>query len=183
MFAYCNFTREPGADFEVSGRRFGVFAHDWRREPPSVWLDALAEREFDNALNTRGLAPPPPPLLVLSRAEFLEAVKHALRGYARPEELARNPLTRSRLTASAGHEPAAVLRGLIHEAVESLRGLPRDEKLFDALWLTYIEPAPTQEAAAERLGVPFNTYRYRLARGQERVGEWLWNRELADTDH
>ena len=38
------------------------------------------------------------------------------------------------------------------------------------------EPAVTQEAAAERL--PFSTYRYHLARGEDRVVEWLWNLEL-----
>ena len=33
-----NFPRAPEADFEVGGRRYGVFAHDWRVEPPADWM-------------------------------------------------------------------------------------------------------------------------------------------------
>jgi hypothetical protein len=181
MFAYCNFTREPGADFTVAGRRFGVFAHDWRREPPLTWLDALAERDFDSA---QGLdeQPAKPPLLVLSKAEFDKAVKHALRCYAQPDSLVGNPLTRSRLTVASELDPAASLVQLLRQAVEALHGGPREEKLYRALFLTYIEPAPTQEAAAERLRLPFNTYRYQLSRGIERVSDWLWAREIAASD-
>ena len=36
----------------------------------------------------------------------------------------------------------------------------------------------TQERVAEELGLPFNTYRYHLARGTDRVVEALWQREL-----
>lgn len=31
MMSYIDFARAPEADFEVGGRRYGVFAHDWRR--------------------------------------------------------------------------------------------------------------------------------------------------------
>lgn len=40
------FTRLPAADFSVGERRYGVFAHDWRAEPPQAWLAALAEQEL-----------------------------------------------------------------------------------------------------------------------------------------
>jgi hypothetical protein len=43
---------------------------------------------------------------------------------------------------------------------------------------TYLRPAATQEAAADALGLPFSTYRGHLARGIERVIDWLWQREL-----
>jgi hypothetical protein len=46
---------------------------------------------------------------------------------------------------------------------------------------TYFQPAATQESAAERLGLPFSTYRYHLARGIERMVEWLWTLELRGT--
>ena len=39
---------------------------------------------------------------------------------------------------------------------------------------TYLQPAPSQEAAAEALGLPFSTYRYHLAGGLARVAEALW---------
>ncbi len=47
-----------------------------------------------------------------------------------------------------------------------------------ALDRTYLRPAPTQEAAADLLGLPFSTYRGHLTRGVERVVDWLWQREL-----
>jgi hypothetical protein len=36
--------------------------------------------------------------------------------------------------------------------------------------------------AAERLGLPFSTYRYHLAGGLRRVTERLWRRELYGDD-
>ena len=66
----------------------------------------------------------------------------------------------------------------MHEAVDALRADPRGEKLVRALDRTYLRPAPTQEAAAELLGLPFSTYRGHLTRGLERVVDWLWQREL-----
>jgi hypothetical protein len=67
---------------------------------------------------------------------------------------------------------------LLRQAVEALRGTPRDEKLYRALQRTYLQPAATQELAAEALGLPFSTYRYHLARGIDRVTQSLWRREL-----
>ena len=71
---------------------------------------------------------------------------------------------------------------MLREAVTTLTSTPKDAKLHRALWHTYFEPAPTQEQAAELLGLPFNTYRYQLAKGIERIIEWLWQRELAKTE-
>ena len=76
-----------------------------------------------------------------------------------------------------GPAPEA-LRELVEQAVDELRADPRDEKLVRALDRTYLRPAPTQEAAAELLGLPFSTYRGHLTRGVERVVEWFWQREL-----
>ena len=63
-----------------------------------------------------------------------------------------------------------------------LRAGPRGERLYQALARTYFEPAATQELAAERLGLPFSTYRYQLAGGIRRVTERLWQRELHGDD-
>ena len=121
-----------------------------------------------------------PSLLVLSQPEFADAVRKALRDYAHTDELATNPLMQSR--PGRGCRPAGLLaealRALIREAVASLAENPKDIKFHRAIWHTYIEPAPTQERAAELLGLPFNTYRYHLANGIERITDWLWQREL-----
>ena len=79
-----------------------------------------------------------------------------------------------------GSTPAkpAVLRDALREAAETLKGPPRDEKFYEALDLTFLRPAPTQEAAAERLGLPFGTYRYRLSTAIDRVIDLMWEQEL-----
>jgi len=120
------------------------------------------------------------PLLVLSRAEFEDAVRQALRGFGRSDVLAANPLVRSRLAAERanGVPNAATLQALIRESAAELRADPKAEKLYRALDCTYLQPAATQELAAERLGLPFNTYRYQLAAAIKRVTESLWHREL-----
>jgi hypothetical protein len=118
--------------------------------------------------------------MVLSQPEFAEAVRQALRDYSRPEALATNPLLRSRLLVET-NRPAptsADLQRLIEQATQTLRGNPKDEKLSNALYRTYLHPAPTQGAAAELLGLPFSTYRYHLTKGIRWVTDWLWQREL-----
>ena len=74
------------------------------------------------------------------------------------------------------------LQALIRDAADSLRSNPRDEKLYRALLETYLKPAPSQERAAERLRLPFSTYRYHLGKGLARVTEWLWAKELHGPD-
>lgn len=39
--------RFPAADFTVGERRYGMFMHDWRAQPPQAWLEAMAEHEVD----------------------------------------------------------------------------------------------------------------------------------------
>jgi long-chain acyl-CoA synthetase len=42
-----------------------------------------------------------------------------------------------------------------------------------------LQPAPTQEVAAELLDLPFSTYRRHLKSAIERLTEVLWNQELS----
>jgi hypothetical protein len=167
-FTGLNWPRAPEADFTVGGRCYGVFAHDWRVGPATTWM--ARERPtmpFDPAYRAA------PALPGFSRDAFVAAVRQALRDYTRPDRLAANPLLRAR---QVGGTPDA-LRERLREAAETLTTNPRDIKLHRALWHTYFAPAPTQEAAAELLGLPFNTYRYQLANGIARIAEWLWQRE------
>ena len=75
-------------------------------------------------------------------------------------------------------ERVPVLQDLLKEAVASLENTPRDSKLYRAVLHTYLDPAPTQEAAAEMLDLPFSTYRRHLKAGIDRVGETLWHMEI-----
>lgn len=182
VFAYADLTRLPEADFEIDGRRYGVYGHNWRSVPPTQWLALLAERETGRG----GEIPKPVPvesLVVLSEPEFAAAVRDALRDFNRPDSLSLNPLVQSRLImelhAGANRlERAARLQNLIQSSVEHLKSSPRELKFYRALYRTYLQPAETQEQAAELLDLPFSTYRRHLKTGIDRVIEILWQREL-----
>ncbi|GAA3220600.1 ATP-binding protein [Nonomuraea helvata] len=156
---------------------YTLFAHDWRALPAQVWLERLMSADTPtDATSVRE-----PELAVLSQAEFTEAVRKALRHLSRTSELAANPLVRSRLVA--GHsDPVQALRRRLEEAIHTLGQDARASKLHRALDTTYLRGAPTQEAAAERLGLPFTTYRRHLTSGVERICEELWQRELYGTN-
>jgi hypothetical protein len=184
-FAAADLPRAAGADFWVGGRRYGLFAHDFRQVP----VDALLELVTERALAQDVTPSPPtvkPPLLVLSQPEFDDAVRQALRDLRRPDLLSRNPLLRTRLVRDrAGDEEpgAATLEALVAAAVETLREHPRDDKLWRAVERTYVRPAATQERAAAALGLPFSTYRRHLTQGVDRVVAWLWDQEVYGSEH
>jgi hypothetical protein len=179
--------RVPGADFVVGGRSYAIFLKDWRRLPPAAWLERLAE----NAAGLPAAAEATPasvdPPVALSLEGFADAVRGALRHFARPHALRKSPLLRSRLVldrASAQTTPEeriVALQRILRDAAESLRADPRGFQRFQALDRTYFHPAASQEDAAEDLGRPFSTYRYHLTRGVAEVIDLLWHRELGDT--
>jgi hypothetical protein len=147
-----------------------------------TWLDVLAEREMEMEVQ----APPPRavPLVVLSRPDFEQAVREALRALTQPAALETNPLLRSRLivdqvgSSASTPERVVALRGMLRDAVRSLGSTPRQAKLQRALHHTYIQPAPTQDQAAELLDLPFSTYRRHLTAGVAAVVDLLWQHEV-----
>jgi hypothetical protein len=185
MFAYADLSRLPEADFTVGGKHYGVYGHDWRVLSPAAWQELLAKREIAASAQAPMPSSVSEPILVLSQAEFMEAVQHALRHLTSPNILQQNPLLRSRLIVEQTLDKADIsqrieaMRSLVKEMVESLRSAPRDEKLYRALDRTYLHPAPTQEQAAELLDLPFSTYRRHLKTGVERVTNMLWQREIS----
>ena len=117
---------------------------------------------------------------MLARADFENAVKDALRHYTQADLLAENALLRTRLLTSS--KPGAAtpqgLRILLAETAKALFAGERDQRLYHVLDLTYLNPAPKQETAANRLGLSYSTYRRHLTAGVERLTEWLWKQEL-----
>jgi TolB-like protein/Flp pilus assembly protein TadD len=115
----------------------------------------------------------------LTRTEFDSALKDALRHYTRADLLAGNPLLQSQTMKRQGSAAGSAqdLRTMLVETAETLFANTRDQKLYRVLDLTYFNPAPKQEAAADRLGLAFSTYRRYLGIGVERVAEWLWRLE------
>ena len=183
ILSYAELTRYPEADFEVSGKRYGIYGHDWRVMTPATWIARLAEKE----LGATGQTASPQtvePIISLSHDDFRNVVKQALQEFARPGGLTGNSLLRSRLVSEAAdkgsRERSEILKSKIREAAEALRVHPRDEKLFRAIECTYLHPAPTQEAAAELLDLPFSTYRRHLTSGIQRLTEILWRQEIGE---
>ena len=178
-FALVDQPRATGADFLVGGRRYGLYGHDFRRVGVDALMALWTERALAEDVTLRPAVADD--VLVLSQADFTEAARQALRDLHRPELLARNPLIRTRLArdyARAEGPDAETLEGLLAAAVDALRQHPRDDKLLRAVERTYLRPAPTQEAAAEVLGLPFSTYRRHLSQAVGRIVAWLWDHEV-----
>jgi DNA-directed RNA polymerase specialized sigma24 family protein len=114
----------------------------------------------------------------MTRDEFGAALRSALKSLAKPAELANSPLLRTRLLAdwADGETPAPAMIGELVEV--ALSSASTDDRPRRCVELTFVRGAPTQEAAAERLGLSFSTYRRQLERGVEAVIDYLWNREL-----
>ena len=178
-FAIADLPRAGDADAIVGGRRYGLFAHDFRRVPVAAWLEGVTDRAL--AQDPTPPAAAAPDLVVLSFEAFADAVRQALRDLHRPDRLARNPLVHSRLVhdhPAGGDDPAATIVTLVRQAVELLAGDRRDHKRHRAVERTYLVASPSQERVAEALGLPFSTYRRHLTEGVEIVVDRLWRREL-----
>ncbi|GAA5162523.1 AAA family ATPase [Amycolatopsis dongchuanensis] len=153
---------------------YAVFAHDWRAQPAAAWLAERSRAMLSGQVVTREPLARQDNLVVLSREEFDAAVRDALRTFRRP---VANPLDRSRVLVESGHS----LPELLTYAADALLGERGGDKLHRAVTVTYFKAVPTQEAAAERLGVPFSTYRRHLAAAVRRMSELLWHHELTGT--
>jgi AAA ATPase domain len=179
-FRAADIPRATGADFTVGGRRYGLFAHDFRQVPIEAWTEVWAERALAREATTDtpdGAAA----FVVLSHTDFTAAVRQGLKDLGRRDLLARNPLVRTRLVAEravGGRAAGEVLETLLREAAAALADHPRDDKLLRAVDRTYVHAAATQESAAAVLGLPFSTYRRHLAQGVDRIVAWLWDREV-----
>ncbi|NRF70753.1 ATP-binding protein [Aquincola sp. S2] len=178
MMSHIGFVRMPACDRVVDALPLGCYVHDWRAVPPGPWLGSMAARTFARPTAPFDAAITAPQRL--ARPDFERAVRDALRLYHDATALAANPLVQCdsvRAAASDGEAPVDTLRRLLLEQAQALRARPRDAKFWRALELTYFRPAGSQELAAERLALPFGTYRYQLATGIERVVQTLWTQE------
>ncbi|MBO3751026.1 hypothetical protein J5X84_33560, partial [Streptosporangiaceae bacterium NEAU-GS5] len=169
FFDYLGF--RPLVEVWVGGRKNVAYGHDWRRLPSDLWWDMMSERGYCG-----GTGPPPESSLLpppLSRDAFGAAVRMALRRLHQPEGLAGNPLVGSALGADA-----TAVRERLVDAVDRLAEDPKGDQLRAVLNRTYLRPAPSQEAAAEVLGLAFSTYRRHLAKAVDAVTEVLWAMEI-----
>jgi hypothetical protein len=182
IMGYIDFQLVDEPPFVLDGTPLSMFAHDWRARPLDQWLNLLSARSVDMASAVETPPAGAPATVVLSQPLFEQAVREALRHWHDATVLAGNPLLRSKVVQVArdGEEPlVGVLQRVIHSVLTPWRERPRDMKFLRALELTYIQPVGSQELAAERLGVPFGTYRYQLGGGIERLARALWQNEIA----
>jgi len=169
-------TRNDGPPVLVGGRPYTVFSEYFGSMSISAWSDlgddpVLSRRSGATPIAQRGVA-------AWTRAEFDQAVRHTLRSWRRPDVLADGRMVRSRMVAEMGGDDAvASLRRIFSDALATLRSDPRQAKYHRVLMATFIDGAPTQEAAAERLDLPFSTYRRHLGRGLDGLSALLWKVE------
>ena len=192
VFTYAGATRFGELNAQRKGQTFGVYGHDWRKMPPLQWLDMMGEREIAaaaaqsaTALESGASAQSAKSGDSLNQGEYALAVRDALKNWSRPAALDHNALARSHRVLEVAGENASpqrcveVLQKLLREACQNIGRGGRSELFYNALNLTYFEPSLTQEAAAEKMDVPFSTYRRYLKAGIERVTEELWRDEQA----
>jgi hypothetical protein len=162
----------------VGGAGHVLHAIDWRRLSPDRWMDLMNDRE------RTGVTGPPPAHLLrpapLGRAAFAAAVRAALRDLHRDDRLAASPLLGSRLAGGPeGYGPAG-LRATLLRGVAAVGRRPRGAGLQKVLDRTFVRAAPSQEAAAEVLGLPFSTYRRHLATALDELVDLLWAVEIGE---
>ncbi|MET1058479.1 MAG: hypothetical protein ABWX84_02710 [Nocardioides sp.] len=176
IFHYLALTTELEAEY--AGQRYTLYGVDWRRLTPERWYDLLGERELtgESGPAPAHLLRPPP----LSRDRFAEALRTALHDLHQPDRLRANELMGSRLAVDYDRVSAERLRATIVAGVAHVTRDPRAESLGRVLDRTYVHAAPTQEAAAEVLDLPFSTYRRHLARALERLSDLLWAVEIGE---
>lgn len=164
----------------IGSTDFALFACDWRRTPLEPWLDLLTAQALSGQMVASGTDPEG--YALLSRPEFDDAVRAALRTL-HSDALADNPLVRSHLVAAGDHtDRTRELRELLTRTIRTMAGDQRTAKLHRVLDATFLRTSPTQELAAQSLGLPFTTYRRHLTRGTELVCDRLWRRELGKDD-
>ena len=164
VFAYADLQRLPEADFVVDGWQYGVYGHNWRAMPGMVWL-ARVGGGWEEVGEKTAVSP-------LNEDEFAAAVRDLLRDLNDSPALQTNPL-RLYMVGDTVAEQVAALRQLAVQTAQTLQQDPRQAKGYRALYHTYIQPAPTQEKAAELLDLPFSTYRRHLRNGIEQFTKLL----------
>lgn len=168
---------------DVDGRRVQLFVLDARRRTLASWLDTLS---WGSSLDDAVQPPVHDELQVLDQSTYFEAVRAALRDLHDDEALRQNALLHTRGVLARcepsddGEGRAHALRTQIVEAARAMIAIPRFAKPGHALHHTYVQPHGTQEVVAERLGLPFSTYRRHLRRGVERLADTLWAAEVGD---
>ncbi|GLZ02242.1 ATP-binding protein [Actinoplanes sp. NBRC 103695] len=169
---YLDFWAATEADFTVGGSRFPVFAHDWRRAGIAEWTQVTHARQLGATVRpaVESLEEP-----VLSRSEFTDAVRAALRQLRTPDLLRANPLVRSRMVrrnTRDGRTHVDTLREMVEAGIGAL-----GSDAGELMSRTFLRPTSTQERVAAALHLSFNTYRRHRDRATADLAAALWDHE------
>ncbi len=160
----------------MGGAPVTMFGWDRRQFPASAFFEMMESREL-----TGETGPPPASLLrplPLTRTAFDAAVRSALRRLTRAGGLDGSELLTSGLVPPGSTDPPAALADTLRGAITELAHERGGDEHRRVLERTFVAGAPSQEAAAELLDLPFSTYRRHLARATDRLVEVLWAVEL-----
>jgi hypothetical protein len=135
---------------ELNGLRFVPYVRDWQQHPYWAWVSGAFDEQTDPAPSSSAPA-------TLDAHALADAVRRALRDFASDARLWQSPLRG--LLAGGDTES---LRERLRAEVALLAREPRGEPLRRILEVTFLSGCPSQELAAERLDLPFGTYRHRL---------------------
>ncbi|MDW8059162.1 MAG: ATP-binding protein [Thermomicrobium sp.] len=155
-----------------------VALREWRRRSVSEWLQEPGSSDTAG----EGLLATEP----IDRETFARAVAAALRDWSRPERLRGNPLLSSRIVLrEAGSGEAQrihALRQVLARAIAELGLRPQYQRWQAVAESAYLHPVEAQERMAERLGIPFSTYRRYLKAATDWMVDALWQAETGDAD-
>ncbi|MEP7333583.1 MAG: ATP-binding protein [Terracoccus sp.] len=154
------------------------YGWDRRRFPVPALFELMARRELSGEQG-----PPPPEMLrpaPLSQAAFAAAVRAALVEIGRPDRLGDSPLLGSALVPVEATDRVTALTAALSQEIRALDDERRGSEHRRVLERTYLKGAPSQEVAAQVLGLPFSTYRRHLAQAVGRLVEVLWSVEIGE---
>ncbi|MEL7372745.1 MAG: hypothetical protein AAFN74_27720, partial [Myxococcota bacterium] len=139
-----------------------------------ISIDELVRRETEMQLAKGDAAVDEGVGRFRGRADIERAVIEALKVYGRDSLLER---CRLKTAEAIGGGTPSEIRAFLAKGLADLRRLPKDRKLARAVEVRYLEGTDTREAAAERLGIPFSTYRRHLSKGTKLLIDWVWEQE------
>jgi hypothetical protein len=178
---------EPALTHETEGRTYEVTIEDHRGVSGAEWLASMIDRM---AAGDWGHPAAPAPrsdtslVAALGYVEFGKQLRDALRALHDLVVLETNPLihaqaVRARTEGAVGRERAAVLRTLLCEEAEALRGTARGDTWHLVLSAAYLNNPERNkhEMIADELGMSYSTFRRHLTAATQRLITTLWERE------
>ncbi|QWF80972.1 AAA family ATPase [Amycolatopsis sp. CA-230715] len=155
---------------EVGDGGWGMFVHDWREISVAEHMERVvpAIGAVRPPVTVREAAPRAA-AAPMSREDHGTAVKQVLRDWHDEDAVAANPL-------AGVYGDVGALREAVLAAVDALGNDARQLNQQRAVRATYLERPTTQEAAANRLGLPFGTYRRHLRSGLDLLCDELRSR-------